>query len=111
MLVSKPRSDTSLWCTTKKALLKQKWLIDFFNRVRFLTNRSGNRTQSNRAAIEFLDYRAQDTMIDLIQSKFVNTFKIKCLVCYLLIDFTVGANLGIVTHATHQTQGNTRRTA
>src|ERR1051326_8513853 len=68
MFVSERRRETAARRPIEKSDLDQVRLDDLFDRILLLVNRSRDRAEPNRAAVELLDDRQQQFSIHLIET-------------------------------------------
>ena len=81
-------------------MLHEKWFIHLFNRAGIFTDRGGDRTEPNRAAIEFLDDRFEQTGIHVIESEMIDVVELQRGLCHLQGNAAIRTHLRVVTHAT-----------
>ena len=74
-------------------------------------DRGGDRLDADRAAVELLDDRAQDLVVDLVQPQLVDVETAQRLARDVSGDHAVRPHLGVVAHAPQQAVGDARRAA
>ncbi len=111
MSIGAPGGDPTSGRSIDETELEEKRLVDVHDRVRFFTDRGGDRVKTNWPSVELFDNRAQHLTVDVVEAKLVNFEHAKRGVCDVAIDPALGSNVGKVANALQQPIGDSRSSA
>ncbi len=111
VFVGEPRGHAAAASAIQKPNLNQIRLDNFFDRILFLMNRSGDGTDADGSTIKFFDYGQHKLAISFVKSKLVDLHAIQRITRHFLSDAAVVVDLRVVANAAKQTINNTRRAA
>ena len=85
---------TPPWGTHQKALLDQKWFIDFFNRLSIFRNCCGQGINTDWATFEFIDQSGQYLIVHFIQAMGIYMERFESIPCDVQVDLPIPFDLG-----------------
>ena len=98
--------NSSTWRAQNIALLNQIRLKHILDGVTFFANGRRQAINTHRSAIEFFDHRQQQPSVHIIKADIINIEHTQCGIGDILMDHTIGFNLGIITHPPQQAVGD-----
>lgn len=94
-----------------EAFLDQIRLVDLLDSTRVFAECGGNRGKAHGAALELVDDRKQNPVVDLVKPVLVDVEGFKGLAGYLYGDASVAHHHREVAHTPQERVGNARRAA
>src|SRR5437868_5152260 len=88
--------------------LDQERLVDILERVPLLAHRRGKAAHANRPPVEFIDDRAEQAPIDLVEAVLVHFEHRERTRGHVRSDAPVGAHLRVIAHTAQEPVGNAR---
>ena len=111
MFVGPGRGDTPAGRARQETLLDQVGLQDVFDGAPLLTQGRRQALHAHRASLEILDDDLEQTPVQPIKTPVIHLEHLHGLARDVEGDAPVGLDLGVVTHASEQPVGDTRRAA
>ena len=111
MVIGKFCSDTTALRADDKTFLDQERFIDFLERTGILADGSGKGSDADRTALESGNQRAENLIVNGVQSPFVNLELVQGKAGYLEVDPAVTEYLCEVADTLEEGIGDTGRTA
>ena len=110
MTIRVRRRDPTARCALEKAILYEEGFVHLLNGASVLADRRRYRAKSHGSAIEFLNDRAQQATIHVVESEMIDIEECQGGLCHRQRDPSISADLRVVAHASQQTDGDARRT-
>lgn len=77
MFIGQIRHDSTPRSTLDKSLFYEERFVHFFDGSDVLADRRRDSADAHRTALEFLDYRSENFVVDLVQSALVDVERIE----------------------------------
>src|ERR1051326_4955094 len=111
MLVSQAGGHPATVSAIEEPDLDEKGFVDFFNSIGFFCERSGQRIQTDGAALIFLDDREQQLATNRVKAMFIYLEHLERGLRGGDLNFPGATDLGVVANAAQQAIGNARGAA
>ena len=108
MLIRQFRGDATTWSALQESNLEQKRFVDVFNRVDFLTQDSGDRVDTHRSPVEFVDNRPQKPPICFVKAMLIDVQQPQRVTRNRVVDLAVTADFSKIPRSLQQPVGDAR---
>lgn len=111
VLIGKVGDFASAWRAHEETLLDEVGFVNLLNGADVFAKSRGDSANADGTAMELVDEREQNLVVDFVQSVAVDVERFECVVGDVGIDVSVTLDLGEVAHAPKQGVGDARRSA